>query len=80
MPSTKLLEQMVLPINWAVTNNRAKGLDTEMMQLANDVMAGNIGALLIYDCNPVYTLADGKKFADGLAKLPVSVSYNNFDG
>lgn len=64
-------------INWAVTNNRAKGLDTEMMQLANDVMAGNIGALLIYDCNPVYTLADGKKFADGLAKLPVSVSYNS---
>lgn len=30
----------------------------------------------MYDCNPVYTLADGASFAKSLAKLPLSVSFN----
>ena len=63
-------------INWSNTANIRKGIDTEMVTLAADMNAGNVGALLIYDCNPVYTYADGKKFAESLLKLPVSVSFN----
>ena len=63
-------------INWSNTSNIRKGIDTEMVTLAADMNAGNVGALLIYDCNPVYTYADGKKFAESLLKLPVSVSFN----
>ena len=64
-------------INWASTSNIRKGIDTDIVKLATDMNAGNIGALLIYDCNPVYSYADGKKFGEALLKLPVSVSFNS---
>ncbi len=63
-------------INWSNTANIRKGIDTEMVTLAADMNANNVGALLIYDCNPVYTYTDGKKFAEALLKVPVSVSFN----
>ncbi|MEO7768665.1 MAG: 4Fe-4S dicluster domain-containing protein, partial [Ferruginibacter sp.] len=34
------------------------------------------GALFIYSTNPVYTYYDSKKFIDGLAKVPVTISFN----
>ena len=64
-------------INWSNTLNTRKGIDTEMVTLAADMAAGSVGALLVYDCNPVYTYADNKKFAESLLKLPVSVSFNS---
>ncbi|RYY72008.1 MAG: 4Fe-4S dicluster domain-containing protein [Chitinophagaceae bacterium] len=63
-------------INWGSTNNARKGIDGEMAQLVNDMNAGTVGGLFIYDCNPVYSFTDSKKFIDGLAKVPVSVSFN----
>lgn len=64
-------------INRGVTCNVRKGIDADMVKLATDMAAGAIGGLLVYDCNPVYSYADGKRFADALAKLPVSVSFNS---
>lgn len=64
-------------INWSNTSNIRKGIDTEMVTLAADMNAGNVGALLIYDCNPVYTYSDGKNFSQALLKIPVSVSFNS---
>jgi len=63
-------------INWAITNNTRKGLDAEMVQLAADLNAGSVGALLIYNCNPVYTYAEGKKFGEAISKAGVSISFN----
>ncbi|MEO8770658.1 MAG: TAT-variant-translocated molybdopterin oxidoreductase [Ferruginibacter sp.] len=63
-------------INWAITSNYRKGIDADMVKLAADMASGNVGALLVYDCNPVYNYADGKKFGDAIAKLPLSVSFN----
>ena len=63
-------------INWSNSTNTRKGIDTYMVKLAAELNAGNIGALLVYDCNPVYTYADGKKFAASLLKVPVSISFN----
>jgi molybdopterin-containing oxidoreductase family iron-sulfur binding subunit len=63
-------------INWAATSNYRKGIDAEMVQLANDINTGNVGALLVYGVNPVYSYADGKKLGDGIAKLPLSISFN----
>ncbi len=63
-------------INWAETTNIRKGVDTDMVQLANDIINGAIGGLFVYDTNPVYTYADGKKLGDAIAKLPLSVSFN----
>ncbi len=64
-------------INWSVTSNYRKGIDADIVKLAADMSAGTVGALLVYDCNPVYSLADGKKFGEAIAKLPLSVSFNS---
>lgn len=64
-------------INWAATNNTRKGIDAEFAQFAKDVMAGTVGGVLVYDCNPVYSYADGKKLGDALEKLPLTVSFNS---
>ncbi|MEO6669814.1 MAG: TAT-variant-translocated molybdopterin oxidoreductase [Ferruginibacter sp.] len=63
-------------INWALTSNYRKGIDADMVKLAADMGSGNVGALLLYDCNPVYTYVDGKKFGEAIAKVPVTVSFN----
>jgi len=64
-------------INWGATNNTRKGNDADMVKLASDLEAGTVGALLVYDCNPVYSYADGKKLAASIAKVPVSISFNS---
>ncbi|MBC7936535.1 MAG: TAT-variant-translocated molybdopterin oxidoreductase [Rhizobacter sp.] len=63
-------------INWGSTTNSRKGIDAEMVQLVNEMNTGTVGGLFIYDCNPAYSFTDSKKFIDGLAKVPVSVSFN----
>lgn len=63
-------------INWAITNNTRKAVDTDMPKLLADMNTGSVGALIVYGCNPVYTYADGKKFAEAVSKVPVSVSCN----
>ncbi len=63
-------------INWAVTSNYRQGVDGDIVKLVEEMNAGAIGALLVYESNPVYTYYDSKKFADGLKKVPVTVSFN----
>ena len=63
-------------INWGSTNNTRKGIDGQMQLLINDMNAGTVGAVLVYDCNPAYSLNDPKKFIDALVKIPVSVSFS----
>lgn len=64
-------------IEWSITSNYRKGIDADMSKLAADISSGNVGGLLVYDCNPVYSYADGKKLAEGISRLPLSVSYNS---
>jgi molybdopterin-containing oxidoreductase family iron-sulfur binding subunit len=64
-------------IDFSVTANNRKGIDSDMEKLAADMNAGAIGALLVYDCNPVYSYYNNKKFAENLAKVPVSISFNS---
>jgi MoCo/4Fe-4S cofactor protein with predicted Tat translocation signal len=63
-------------INWAATTNIRKGIDTDMETLAKEMASGAIGAVMVYDCNPVYNYRDGENFGKALAKLPLSVSFN----
>ena len=63
-------------INWAITSNYRAGIDADMVTLVNDMNAGAVGALLIHATNPAYTYFDSKKFIDGLAKVPVTISFN----
>ncbi len=63
-------------IDWSSTYNTCQGIDGEMEKLLTDMNAGAIGALLIYEANPVYNYYDSKRFADGLKKVKLSVSFN----
>lgn len=63
-------------INWAVTSNYRQGIDAEMATLINDMNAGSIGALFIADANPAYNSFAADKFKSGLAKVPLTVSFN----
>ena len=63
-------------INWGVTSNYRQGVDADIVKLVDDMNAGNIGALLVYETNPAYTYYDSKKFTDGLKKVPVTISFN----
>ena len=63
-------------INWGATANFRKGIDGDLVKLSSDMASGNVGALLLYDCNPVYSYADGKKFGELISKVPVSISFN----
>lgn len=58
--------------------NIAKGNDAEVESLIKEVEVGTVDALFIYGANPVYTLPNGDKFAAGLKKLPLSVSFSQF--
>jgi molybdopterin-containing oxidoreductase family iron-sulfur binding subunit len=64
-------------INWGTTINAVQGSDKEMVQLVNDLNAGSIGALFVHGVNPAYDYFDAKKFADGLKKVKLSVSFND---
>ncbi len=62
-------------INWAVNSNYRQGIDSDMAALTDAMNAGGVGAVLMHGVNPVYDYHDGKKFAEGLAKVPLTVSF-----
>jgi len=62
-------------INWAVTSNYKQGIDSDMVALTDAMNAGSVGAVLLHGVNPVYDYYDSEKFAAGLAKVPVTVSF-----
>jgi molybdopterin-containing oxidoreductase family iron-sulfur binding subunit len=64
-------------INWATTLDTRRGNDADMTRLVQEMNEGKIGALLVHGVNPVYDYFDAKKFADGLKKVKVSVSFND---
>lgn len=63
-------------VNYGTMLNYRKGVDAEFEQLIADMNAGAVGAVFIHGANPVYTYRDGKKFADALKKVSLSVSFN----
>jgi MoCo/4Fe-4S cofactor protein with predicted Tat translocation signal len=63
-------------IDWGTTLNNRQADDAQMVQLVQDMNDGKVGALLIHGVNPAYDYFDAKKFETGLAKVAVSVSFN----
>jgi len=63
-------------INWGIPLQTKQGLDSDMAALIADMNAGRIGALVVYDANPVYDYYDAENFKAALKKVKVSVSCN----
>ncbi|EAZ80569.1 TAT-variant-translocated molybdopterin oxidoreductase [Algoriphagus machipongonensis] len=53
-----------------------KGDDARMNQFVNELKGGQVGAVIFYNCNPVYDFARGAEVAEGIAKAKVSISTN----
>ncbi len=63
-------------INWTTTSNYRQGIDSEMAALTDAMASGQVGSVFIHGVNPAYDYCDAKKFTDALAKVPVSVCFN----
>jgi len=55
--------------------NLRKGNDAEVAALIDEMSKGEVAALFIYGCNPVYTLPNGAKFGEALKKVSLSVTF-----
>ncbi|WP_143309673.1 TAT-variant-translocated molybdopterin oxidoreductase [Chitinophaga vietnamensis] len=64
-------------IDWAAPSNYRQGIDSDMTKLVSDMNAGSIGAVLIYGANPAYDYFEAGKFAEGLKKVKLAVSFND---
>ncbi|HKH62623.1 MAG TPA: TAT-variant-translocated molybdopterin oxidoreductase, partial [Flavitalea sp.] len=63
-------------INWGNPLQTHQGLDSDMATLLSDMEARRVGALLVYDANPVYEYFDGERFKNALKAMRLSVSFN----
>ena len=79
---------MALAINKAIqsevidvvtTKNVRHGNDAKVAQLLNDMNAGKIGAVIMHNTNPVYTLPKGVEFGNALKKVKLSVAFTMSD-
>ncbi len=52
-----------------------QGSDQNVMQLVNDMKAGNVHTLIMSGVNPVYTLPNSADFVSGLKKTKLSVAF-----
>ncbi|WP_298264811.1 TAT-variant-translocated molybdopterin oxidoreductase [uncultured Lutibacter sp.] len=66
-------------IDVVAIKNVRKGNDAEVTQLISDMNAGKIGALIINNANPVYTLPNSSEFIEGLKKVKLSVAFSMQD-
>lgn len=59
--------------------NMFMGNDEQVKALAKEIgTKGSVDALLIFGCNPVYSLPDGKKFGENLANVGLTVSFAGY--
>ena len=61
------------------TKNIRKGNDAAVAQLIADMNAGKVGAVIINNSNPVYTLPNSADFVEGLKKVKLSVACSTQD-
>lgn len=63
-------------INAGLPVNYRQGNDLQMASFVTEAEAGKIDAVIFYNCNPVYDYPQGKKIADAIKNISLSVSTN----
>lgn len=53
---------------------QSAGTDAEYMTFLNEMKAGNVGAVIFWDVNPVYEAINPKEFTDALAKVKTKIA------
>jgi MoCo/4Fe-4S cofactor protein with predicted Tat translocation signal len=59
----------------ATDNNQRQGNDTDLQNLINEMNGGQVGLLMVHNCNPVVDIAAGAQFKTGMDKVAVTVSF-----
>ena len=62
-------------IDVVTTKNVRHGDDAKVVQLIKDMKAGNVGAVIMHNTNPVYTLPNASEFTEALKKVKLSVTF-----
>ncbi|HZI26065.1 MAG TPA: TAT-variant-translocated molybdopterin oxidoreductase, partial [Chryseolinea sp.] len=63
-------------INTSLPVNYRQGDDQAMANFISDAEGGRVGAVIFYNCNPVYDYPAGDKLAAAIKKIGVSISTN----
>ncbi len=66
-------------IDVVATKNVRHGNDADVAQLISDMNAGKIGAVIINNSNPVYSLPNSNEFVEGLKKVQLSIAFTMQD-
>ena len=66
-------------IDVVATKNIRHGNDANVTQLISDMNADKIGAVLVFNSNPVYSLPNASEFVEGLKKVKLSVAFSMQD-
>ena len=56
-----------------------QGSDAKVKQLIKEMNAGQVGTLITYQTNPVYTLAETDDFQKGLKKVDLTVGFSKYE-
>ncbi len=62
-------------IDVVATKNVRQGNQARVQQLLSDMKAGKVGALMMYNTNPVYSLANGNEFEEALKNVSLTVDF-----
>jgi len=83
------VQTVVAAINQALGNNGGtidnkkgvnffQGKDEDMRSLVDEMNAGTVDVLVVYDTNPAYSYPEADKFISGLSKVKASICFNQF--
>ena len=64
-------------IDFGRANNTRKGIDKDFADLLAQMEGGQIGALMVYDANPVYDYFDGERVKKALARVKTTISFSS---
>ena len=56
-----------------------QGVDSEVLALVAEMKAGKVNALLVYGCNPSYSLPNAEDFNAALTKVKTSISFSMYE-
>ena len=63
-------------VDWSTPLLTKQGLESDMNTLVSDMEGSRVGALIIYDVNPVFTYFDSARIANAIRKVKLTVSLN----
>ncbi len=70
-----LLNNYGSTIDIAANNNMRQGNDEDVAELMREMNAGEVGAVIFYNSNPLYSYPDSKAFEAAMAKVAVKISF-----